>query len=209
MGYVHGARAVLPYLRNQGSGMLVNVSSVAGVVAKPYTAAYCMSKFALRSLSTSLRQELRLEGDRKVKVCTVLPGSIDTPLFQQAANYSGRQVRALPPVYSPDRMAGVIVGVVRWPRREVVTGPRARNLVMQSKLVPGFTERLLARQMDRRHLFRDRTAALTSGNLYEPALGPGSVDGGWHGRRKTAVRRTLTAAALTTGAVACARRVLR
>ncbi|MFI7703114.1 SDR family oxidoreductase [Nonomuraea sp. NPDC049480] len=209
MGYVHGARAALPYLRDQGRGVLVNVSSVAGVVAQPYTSAYCMTKAAIRSLGASLRQELHLEGCRGVKVCTVLPGTIDTPIFQHAANHSGREVRAMPPVYAPERVARTIVDVVRWPRREVVTGPTARNLALQSKMTPGLTERLMAVQVDRTHLSRTHPAPAASGNLYEPATGPGSVDGGWHGARKTLVRRALTAAALAGAVVYVRRRALR
>lgn len=64
MGYVHGARAALPYMREQGRGVLVNVSSVVAEVPQPYTHAYCMSKAAVRMLAASLRQELRLDGAR-------------------------------------------------------------------------------------------------------------------------------------------------
>ncbi|WP_188189396.1 SDR family oxidoreductase [Nonomuraea sp. SYSU D8015] len=205
MGYVHGARAALPYLRDQGRGVLVNVSSVAGAVAQPYTSAYCMTKAAIRSLGASLRQELRLEGSRGVKVCTVLPGSIDTPLFQHAANYTGREVRAMPPVYTAERVARAIVDLARWPRREVVVGPMARNMSLQVKATPGLTERMMAAQVDRTHLSRKHPAPADTGNLYEPDAGPGSVAGGWHGARKTLIRRALTAAALV-GTVAYVRR---
>ncbi|GAA2701671.1 SDR family oxidoreductase [Nonomuraea recticatena] len=208
MGYVHGARAALPYLRDQGRGVLVNVSSIVGVVSQPYTHAYGMSKYAIRALSASLRQELRLEGARKIKVCTVLPATIDTPLFQHAANQTGRKPLAMPPVYPPERVARAIVNLVRSPRREVVVGTMGRNLVKQSKLAPGLTERMMAVQVDRAHLSRKEPAPATSGNLYEPAPGLGSVEGGWHGRRKTAVRRTATAAAMI-GLIVGARRVLR
>lgn len=112
MGYVHGARAALPYLREQGQGVLVNVSSVVGVVAQPYTHAYGVTKFAIRGLSASLRQELRLEGARKVRVCSVLPGTIDTPFFEHAANYTGRKVQAMPPVYTPENVARTIVNQI-------------------------------------------------------------------------------------------------
>ncbi|MCK2213775.1 SDR family oxidoreductase [Actinomadura sp. ATCC 31491] len=208
MGYVHGARAALPYLREQGRGVLVNVSSVAGAVAQPYAAAYCMSKAAVRSLSASIRQELRLEGLRGVRVCAVLPAAIDTPIFQHAANYTGRQVRALPPVYRAERVARAIVDVVRWPRKEAVVGPMARNLISQSKLTPGLVERMMAVEVDRAHLSRRRPAPASEGNLYRPEDGAGSVTGGWHGARRTMVRRALTAAAVA-GTLAYARRARR
>ncbi|WP_114452038.1 SDR family oxidoreductase [Halopolyspora algeriensis] len=206
MGYVHGCRAALAVLREQGRGVLINVSSIVGVIAQPYTPAYGTTKFAIRALSTSLRQELWLDGARGVKVCTVLPATIDTPLFQQAANYTGREVRAMPPVYTPERVAHTIVSLVRRPRREVVVGPMGRSLVLQSKFTPGFVEKLMAFQVHRRHLSRKHPAPAGSGNLHEPAAGTGSARGGWHGGRRTALRRTATAAMLLGAAVASASR---
>jgi NAD(P)-dependent dehydrogenase (short-subunit alcohol dehydrogenase family) len=206
MGYVHGARAALPYLRDQGEGVLVNVSSIVSAVPQPYTHAYSMSKAAIRVLSASLRQELRLDGAKGVKVCTVLPATIDTPLFEHAANFTGRRAKAMPPVYSAERVARSIVDLIRVPRREVVVGPMGRNLVMQSKLAPGLTERLMARQVDKTHLSRAKPAPAMHGNLFTPAPGTGSVSGGWHGRRQTAVRRAASTAVLLAGGMAVARR---
>ena len=208
MGYVHGARAVLPHLRDQGKGMLINVSSIVSSVPQPYTQAYSMSKAAVRVLGASLRQELRLDGATGVKVCTVLPATIDTPFFEHAANYTGRKAKAMPPVYSAERVARTVVDLVRVPRREVIVGPMGRNLVMQAKLAPGFTERMMAIQVDRSHLYRSRPAPATEGNLFQPAAGTGSVSGGWHGRRRTAVRRAASAA-LVSGAIFLARRSAR
>jgi short-subunit dehydrogenase len=208
MGYVHGARAVLPHLRDQGKGMLINVSSIVSSVPQPYTHAYSMSKAAVRVLGASLRQELRLDGATGVKVCTVLPATIDTPFFEHAANYTGRKAKAMPPVYSAERAARTVVGLVRLPRREVIVGPMGRNLVMQAKLAPGLTERMMAVQVDRTHLYRSRPAPATDGNLFQPAAGTGSVSGGWHGRRRTAVRRAASAA-LVSGAIVFARRSAR
>ena len=102
-GSVYGARAAIRCFREQRSGILIQTSSVYGTVGGPYLSAYVMSKFAIRGLSECLRQEVR--DVRHIHVCTVLPASIDTPLFQHAANYSGRAVKALTPIYSADRGA--------------------------------------------------------------------------------------------------------
>jgi NAD(P)-dependent dehydrogenase (short-subunit alcohol dehydrogenase family) len=205
MGYVHGARAALPYLRDQGKGVLVNVSSIVGIVPQPYTHAYSMSKAAVRVLASSIRQELRLDGAKRVKVCTVLPATIDTPFFEHTANYTGRRARAMPPVYSAERVARTIVNLIRVPRREVVVGPMGRNLLVQSKVAPGLTERMMALQVDKTHLYRTRPAPATDGNLFQPAPGTGSVSGGWHGKRATALRRAASAALLTSGVVVARR----
>ncbi|ONI87947.1 short-chain dehydrogenase [Actinosynnema sp. ALI-1.44] len=207
MGYVHGARAALRYMRDQGAGVLVNVSSIVGVVPQPYTSPYGMSKVAVRALSTSLRQELRLAKERGVRVCTVLPATIDTPFFDHAANYTGRRVKAMPPVYSPERVAKAVVNLVRVPRREIVVGSMGRGLVLQAKWMPGLTEKMMALQTERTHLSRDESASPTHGNLHEPASGTGGVQGGWHGRRRTTIRRVTSGALMLTGAaLAVARR---
>ncbi|GAA2392466.1 SDR family oxidoreductase [Streptomyces glaucosporus] len=207
MGYVHGARAALGVMREQGRGTLVNVSSVVAALPQPYTHAYGMSKAAVRALGTSLRQELWLAGERGIRVCTVLPATVDTPLFDHAANYTGRRPVAMPPVYSPERVARAVVRVVRSPRREVVVGPAGRQLVMEARTAPGAAEKAMAVQADRTHLSRREPGPAGHGNLHVPAPGEGAVHGGWHGRRRTAVRRLATAALLTGTALGVGRRL--
>jgi hypothetical protein len=112
----------------------------------------------------------------------------------------------MPPVYSAERVARTIVDLIRVPRREVLVGPMARNLLMQSKFAPGVAERMMAMQVDKMHLYRTRPAPATSGNLFQPAPGTGSVSGGWHGRRQTALRRVASTAALLAGGTVAARR---
>lgn len=209
MGYVHGVRAALGVMREQGSGVLVNVSSVLGQLAQPYTFAYDLTKSAVRSLSTSARQELQLEGPRGVRVCSVLPATIDTPIYQHGANYTGRTPVAMSPVYTPERVARAIVRLARRPRREVVVGPAGRGVVALAKLAPGLAERAMAIQVDRVHLDRDRPAPASSGNLHQPAAGTGAAHGGWGGRKRTALRRAGTVAAVSAAVVTVGRRWVR
>lgn len=204
MGYVHGTRVALTHLHAEGGGVLINVGSVVAAVPQPYTSAYSMSKAAVTALTASVRQELRLEGVKNVKVCTVKPASIDTPFFDHSANYTGRKVKAMPPVNSPERVARTIVNLARAPRREVIVGAMGRSLDLQSRMAPGLMERVMAQQVDKTHLYRRKEADPTQGNLFEPAPGPGSVSGGWHGKRRTAVRRTASLA-LAAGGLALAR----
>ncbi|MGX1274188.1 SDR family oxidoreductase [Streptomyces phaeoluteigriseus] len=206
MGYVHGARAALPVMRQQGTGTLINISSIVGAVPQPYSHPYSMSKHAVQGLGSSLRQQLLVEGAKGIHVCTVMPATIDTPHFEQSANYTGHKVVAMPPVYSPERVAHAIVDLVRRPRREVVVGPAGRALVRQSRMAPALAERAMARQTDKAHLDKNETAPATHGALHVPDPGEGAVHGGWHGRRRTAMRRTAVAAALAGAAVTVGRR---
>jgi NADP-dependent 3-hydroxy acid dehydrogenase YdfG len=59
MGYMNGAHAALPYFIKKKSGILINLNSVGGYVAFPYSASYTASKFGLRGYAEALRAELQ------------------------------------------------------------------------------------------------------------------------------------------------------
>jgi NADP-dependent 3-hydroxy acid dehydrogenase YdfG len=80
-GVVNGTRAFLPILLEQDDGVIVNTSSVFGLVGIPHQSAYCASKFAVRGFTDSLRQELRGTG---VSAVNVHPGGIATNIARNA-----------------------------------------------------------------------------------------------------------------------------
>jgi NAD(P)-dependent dehydrogenase (short-subunit alcohol dehydrogenase family) len=77
-GVVHLMRAVLPVMRRQRSGHIINVSSVAGVVGLRHTAAYGATKFAVEGLSLSVAHEVEPFG---IKVTVLEPGFFRTDLL--------------------------------------------------------------------------------------------------------------------------------
>lgn len=180
-GYIHGARAVIPHFRSRGRGVLINVSSVAGIVGQPLTSAYCASKAAIIGWSECLREELADQPG--IGVCTVLPASIDTPLFQQGANYTGRMARPMPPVYAPEVVARTIAGLMARPRRQAYAGAFGRVGALAHGLAPELVERVMARQVPRRH-FDGAPDGPASGNLFEPMAEWACVEGGWRERRE-------------------------
>jgi short-subunit dehydrogenase len=177
-GYIYGARAVLPHFRSQGAGVLINIGSVVGIVGQPYTSAYCLTKFAIRGLGECLRQELL---DEPIHVSTVLPAGIDTPVFANAANYTGRAVKPLEPVYDPEQVADAIVRVAQRPVRELVVGNAGRMLAMLHALSPALAERFMARKVESDH-FQHRPEKPTAGNLFAPGPGAPTISGGWKPR---------------------------
>lgn len=76
-------RAVLPGMIKRRRGMIVNISSVSGVMPTPFAGAYCASKAALNAASDSLRMELRPLG---IDVVTVQPGGIQSSFGERAAD---------------------------------------------------------------------------------------------------------------------------
>jgi NAD(P)-dependent dehydrogenase (short-subunit alcohol dehydrogenase family) len=93
-GVIRMVQAVLPVMRRQGRGRIINISSIVGQVAAPFGGLYATSKFALEGLSEALSEEVRPFG---VSVSLVEPSYVNTPLVSQpptiplAAYTTGRQ----------------------------------------------------------------------------------------------------------------------
>ncbi len=177
-GYIHGARAAIRCFREQGYGNLVNVSSMLSRGGSPYVSAYAASKYAVNGLSRSLRQELT---DSDIEVSVVMPASIDTPLFQQAANYTGRAVKPMDPVYAPEKVAHTITKVIKKPKPLTYVGNAGRMMGMLNNVSPPSYDKAMARQVENDH-FQELPAPPQEGNLYEPQDHWARVDGGWGGK---------------------------
>ncbi len=74
-GLLAVVRAVLPAMRERGSGVIVNVSSIAGLVSAPFAGLYAASKHAVEAITESLHYEVRPFG---VRVAVIEPGGFDT-----------------------------------------------------------------------------------------------------------------------------------
>lgn len=75
-GVLHGIAAVLPIMRQQGNGHIVNVASTSAHRVDPTAAVYCATKYAVRALSEGLRKE-----SRDIRVTVISPGLTQTELF--------------------------------------------------------------------------------------------------------------------------------
>lgn len=191
MGQVHGARAALRRFRRQGSGVLVEMSSAWGWIPSPQVAPYVVSKHAVRAFSECLEAELAEEPE--IHVATLTPQAVDTPIFEHAANYTGRQVRPIPPVLDPDEVAAGIEACAEDPRREVAFGRTGRALEILHAGAPPLYRRLAHPAFLGGTLGRPAAGA-APGNVLAPT-GPHLIDGGWRSRRRGALRRTFLAAA--------------
>lgn len=177
-GYVYGARAALRQFEARERGTLINVASVAGMVPLPYESAYVASKYAVRGWSASLRQEMDLTGFPDIDICTVIPATIDTPIYRNAANLTGKEVRPIGPVYEASKVADTIANLIDEPLAEVIVGNAGRWMGLWRILLPGAVfERIFGRYVDFVH-FRKGEAPITPGNLFNPGDAAG-ISGEW------------------------------
>jgi NAD(P)-dependent dehydrogenase (short-subunit alcohol dehydrogenase family) len=143
LGTVYACRAAVPIMRRQGSGVIVNVSSIVGHRAMPGGGAYAATKAAQISLTEALRAELRGTG---VHACSVHPIGTATEFADVAARASGgRGGGPVGPQQSASDVARAIVGCARRPRPEVYPYPLSRAVVWLNAFAPGLGDVLWSR----------------------------------------------------------------
>jgi len=111
-GVLHGIAAVLPVMNRQGSGQIINISSIGGLAVSPTAAVYCATKYAVRAISDGLRQE-----NDKLRVTCIYPGVVESelantitdPVAAQAME-SYRQI-----ALKPEAIAAAIMHVIGQP----------------------------------------------------------------------------------------------
>jgi NAD(P)-dependent dehydrogenase (short-subunit alcohol dehydrogenase family) len=182
---VHGtlylAQAVLPVLRRQHAGVFIGVNSLLGSVTVPQMGAYATSKWGQLALLRTLQQETR--DDPGVHVCIVSPGSINTPIYYQAANFTGREVRPPWPVLSPERVAATISALTDRPRQHVSVpvGPTNPVIVTGFRLLPVVYDRLVG-PLFRLAATTRRALAPTDGNVHQAQPAQEGTHGHWPNR---------------------------
>lgn len=195
LGYLHGAHAVLPYFKRQQYGVIINTNSLGAWIAQPYSVAYAASKFGLRGLSEALRGELiRYPG---IYICDIFPGFIDTPGFQHGANYKGRMIKPIPPVYDARRVATAMVSLAVRPKNAVTIGAPAVFFKFVNTLFPDITQKVLVSLMDY-YFKRAKPVPISDGSIFRPDDTDTGIDGGWR-HQHTKRNVILTSAAVAAG----------
>jgi 3-oxoacyl-[acyl-carrier protein] reductase len=117
LGTMNGCRAVLPTMKEQGSGKIVNVASLGGIVPMPGEAVYSATKFAIRGFSLSLYAELH---HSPVGIAVVCPDSVDTPQLDYELQYDEAVLSFIGDPMKPEKVAKGILKAVRTKKPEVL-----------------------------------------------------------------------------------------
>ncbi|MBX5008987.1 SDR family oxidoreductase [Rhizobium lentis] len=111
-GVLYGIAAALPIMKAQGSGQVINLSSIGGHSVSPTAAVYCATKFAVRAISDGLRQET----DR-IRVTVISPGTTTSELADTITDRTAREAmkafRAI--TISPEAVANSILYAISQP----------------------------------------------------------------------------------------------
>lgn len=162
-GVVAVTRAVLPIMRKQRSGMIINMGSISGLSGFPGYAPYAASKFAIEGFSESLRHEMSPYG---IRVVLIEPGSFRTPIWGKGMEqirlnedspyrerlaavlcYSKHTAETAP---DPQQVAALIgrITKMRAPRLRYPIGKGTRTLIIGKTLLPWkWLERIIAKEL--------------------------------------------------------------
>lgn len=169
-GPLYAMLAVVPHMRQQGGGRIINIASIGGEVAVPHLAPYTASKFALTGLSDAFRVELAREN---IQVTTVNPGLMRTGSHVNAyfkgdhrKEYAWFSILGANPLFSTSTGSAVrqILDACKYGQPSLVITPQARLLILANHLVPG----LFSVGM---RLFNRFLPAPVAGKGYEQKLG--------------------------------------
>jgi NAD(P)-dependent dehydrogenase (short-subunit alcohol dehydrogenase family) len=116
--------AALPHIKREGRGALIHISSLEAKRSFPYHSAYAAAKHGIGGFLEALRVELKHEG-WPISVTQVMPGTINTPLFDKARTKLGVKPVGLPPIYEPGVVTDVILYAAEHPARDLVAGGAA------------------------------------------------------------------------------------
>jgi NAD(P)-dependent dehydrogenase (short-subunit alcohol dehydrogenase family) len=185
LGQIHGVKAVLPVMRKQANGTIIGVSSGLGVRSVPLQVPYCVAKHGLVALYEGLRLEEQ-HAESGVQVTTILPGSMNTPLFDVAPSWMGVRPAPIPPIYEPSVAAQAILAAAQKPRRHVFVGGSAAQMAALQRLSPALADRLLMAK-DQIFVKQQRPDEPDRGenNLDRPRGGTGSSTGSFGSKSKS------------------------
>ena len=124
-----GIHKTLKIFLKQGSGYIINIGSLGGIVPMPYSSVYCATKFALRGFTFSLAEELIGTG---INISLITPGSVTTKMLDYEAQNKNTAISFVSKPISPIKVARAVFKIILKPKSEIII-PRGQSIA--SKLL--------------------------------------------------------------------------
>jgi short-subunit dehydrogenase len=187
-GFIYGSRVAMQQFMKQKKGILINMGSVESEIPLAYQVSYSASKAGVRSLGLALNQELRLNDYKDIKVVTIEPWAVDTPLWRHVANYSGVEPK-MPLMDEPDKVVNAVLRKSIRPAKIVPVGWKAKGSSFFANVFPRFSEWLAGNISHKYQIEMGPEVPDTKGSLYEPIPEGRGVDDGADERMKQKKKR--------------------
>jgi short-subunit dehydrogenase len=148
-GALEAMQAVIPVMKQEGSGAIINISSVAGHIPLPFHAVYSATKFAMNAIGKGARIELKSSG---INVLTVCPGYVRTDFGANALK--GKEQKQVRPAQvrgiTAERVAKAVLKGYLKQKREVVVPWTMLPVIKVYQLFPGLVERAMLKMARKR-----------------------------------------------------------
>jgi len=148
-GAIECMQGVIPIMRQQGGGTIINVSSVAGHIPLPYNGIYSATKFALNAVGNAARIELKKDNIQVLNIC---PGYVRTDFGNNAIQgINSKNIRpASQRGISAQRVAKTVVKAYLKQKREIIVPWYMHLPVKIYQLLPSVVERAMLRMVQAR-----------------------------------------------------------
>lgn len=147
LGVVLLTRAVLPHMIERRSGQIINMASLAGLIATPTYTIYAASKFAVRGFSEALRREV---GGFGIHVSVIYPGGVETEFKGHTGTLRKTGITTPPWLrMNADEVADAVWKLTQHPRRTVILPGVMRLPVVLNALAPGLLDWVIYRRFVR------------------------------------------------------------
>jgi butyryl-CoA dehydrogenase len=149
-GVIHHTKLFLPLLLTRPEAAIVNTSSVFGLFPVPSQVPYCVSKYAVRGFTETLRMEL---SGTNIAVTCVHPGGIKTNIVNNGIHYKdGDKIKAefdKVAITSADKAANIIIRSIEKKAKRVMVGPDAKLIRLVSQLSPNLLDSFVLKRQQK------------------------------------------------------------
>lgn len=155
-GVIYGTKEALPYLINRPEAFIANVSSVFGLMGVPTQSAYCMTKFAVRGFTESLRMEVGKYPN--LTIYQIHPGGIDTNIIENSKIRTEQEKSKLrrnfkkSAITSAPKAAETIIKGIQKNKTRILIGRDARLIDIAVRLFPNLYQKFAIRSIKKRKI---------------------------------------------------------